>query len=331
MKNSDIAKIKVSYFKDIYNTIPKKDINIWDWLLSDQGYSELIQKIRLTKDDKKRKELKTKLPLITPSGICKRRRIDDMTEHSGLICIDIDGKENPIVKDFEELKQTISKFPYILYCGLSVSGNGLMCLIPIKFTDKHKEHFESLIHYFERDNIIIDISCSDVSRSRFLSMDEKPYINYNVETYSDYRDVNKPVKIKSKPQLSYEDSLPYEKPTLMELEDYFLKSTIEGKNIQCKVDFESKTIKLKKSIDEIIEQKIDVTYNRKDWFGLSILFARRFRINGRQLFHDFSQFHQDYLYEECDEFYTKNLQKKEEYKYSNDWFFSLLQRKGLNN
>ena len=64
--------------------------------LKDVSPHQLIQQIRMTEDKAERTRLKSSLPCATISAICPDgRKADDVFEHTGLTCIDIDGQDNP--------------------------------------------------------------------------------------------------------------------------------------------------------------------------------------------------------------------------------------------
>lgn len=117
-------------FSHRLSTTPIKTINLWEWLLLENKYTPYINDIRASSNEEERKFLKSKLPAITPSGVFSKRKADCLVEPTNLICIDIDGKDNPSISDMEELKKKLSKLSYIMYCGLSASGKGLFCIIP---------------------------------------------------------------------------------------------------------------------------------------------------------------------------------------------------------
>ena len=77
------------------------------------------------------KKAKMKLPLYTVSGLFDGSNDASIIKHSGLICIDIDKKDNPELEDFDDMKELISAVPCVAYCGLSVSAQGYFCIIPI--------------------------------------------------------------------------------------------------------------------------------------------------------------------------------------------------------
>ena len=50
---------------------------------------------------------------VTPSGTFKERRESCIIKHTGLLCIDIDAKDNPII-DLEKSKEIIGK--HVRFC-----------------------------------------------------------------------------------------------------------------------------------------------------------------------------------------------------------------------
>ena len=67
-----------------------------------------------------RKKQKNSLPTITPSGIFVKRKAELIKKYTGIICIDIDGKDNLEIVEFEALRMRLMDSilgDYILYCG----------------------------------------------------------------------------------------------------------------------------------------------------------------------------------------------------------------------
>lgn len=150
--------------------------------------AERIEKVREAtemNDDPLKRHLKAQLPCACISGIVTGCRTEEnISEHTGLMCIDIDAKDNPSFKSGEDLKSRVSRCREVLYCGLSVSGKGCFAIIPIAYKDKHKEHFNAISRIFaDRLGIRIDEACKDVIRLRFVSFDEAPYINESPEIF----------------------------------------------------------------------------------------------------------------------------------------------------
>lgn len=229
-------------------------------LLTSREYAGQVSKIRQEKDAAKQKKLKQNMPAFTPSGIFNAGGDNSIVSHSGLICIDIDRANNEDVVNFGDLKQLIKVIPYVAYCGLSVRGEGYFCLIPIKSTDKHRQHFRSLEMDFKRCGIVIDPCGINVGRKRFVSDDEKPYINQDAETYTMI--VEKEFK-RNQPSPGH--------VRLKETDEYF-----------------------DKMIAVIEKEKVDITYDYEKWFAIACVLANYFGEEGRERYHKVSQFHPNY-------------------------------------
>lgn len=124
--------IWVSLFKNFTDSHPIGEVDVLHWLL--EPSSEMLNAldfIRKTDDKEARNFIKARLPAITPSGLFSVRKKEGLIAHSGLICLDIDAKENPAIEDWNVLKQNLPVSEHILYAGLSASGRGLFCLVPI--------------------------------------------------------------------------------------------------------------------------------------------------------------------------------------------------------
>ena len=89
--------IKVSMFKRARYKITCGTISLWDWLLERNSYTPLVEMLRQETIEEKRKKIKDLLPAVTISCICSERFISSITEYTNLICIDIDGKDNPSI------------------------------------------------------------------------------------------------------------------------------------------------------------------------------------------------------------------------------------------
>jgi hypothetical protein len=269
--------VTVSLFKNYQSTTPK-DVNLWEWLKDDSLKAE-IEHLRKLDNKEERRKVKASLPGITPSGTFMIRAEAGLREHSGFICIDIDGQDNPEVHDFDHLRDQVKNIVNVAYCGLSASGQGVFCLIPIKCTDKHKQHFEALKRCFEHFGIIIDKGCGDVSRLRGYSYDPKAYFNMNAITYSQLKERD------LKPSIS---SMAKKKPVFE-----------RDSNTKIKVD---------KIISNILATGTDITGAYDQWFKIGCALANEFGEEGRGLFHSVSQFGDNYKIHETDNQFTKCLE-----------------------
>ena len=118
---------------------------------------DLVTKIQNETDKEKRSDLKKQLPVICFSGVFKgTRHSNNLVEHSGLIVLDFDSIEN-----VNEKKNELKKYPFVISCFVSPSGNGVKAVIWIKDKEKHHEHYLSLL----RDFTDADKSTKDVARA----------------------------------------------------------------------------------------------------------------------------------------------------------------------
>ena len=186
----------VSIYKNVSKT-EGSTVNLFDVLTTDK-WKHLSDKVRAEKDKAKRDKLKQQLlPAFTPSGVFKEneRKDEGLIKHSGMMCIDIDGDDNPNIKDWENVIFQLGKLPEVAFAGLSVSGNGVFAIIPIKYPNRHKEHFKAFQKSFEKRGLVIDPKCGNVSRLRFYSYNKKYHINRNAKPYI-------PVYEKPKPSIA---------------------------------------------------------------------------------------------------------------------------------
>lgn len=315
-------------FSHRLSTTPIKTINLWEWLLLENKYTPYINDIRASSNEEERKFLKSKLPAITPSGVFSKRKADCLVEPTNLICIDIDGKDNPSISDMEELKKKLSKLSYIMYCGLSASGKGLFCIIPYKDYRNHKLHFNALEQEFKDMGIVVDSSCSDIGRLRFYSYDEYPYANPDAEIYT--RTLEKVPEIKQsrfhqKTDIVHNSNQTHQNidKNTMSLEEFFLSPT--------NMDYASatplsKTQKVERLLKRVIEEKKDITLIQKDWIAICCIIKNLFGDEGRELFHQVSSFYPKYDYDEADDEYSKYRSK---YLYNTDRLFEIAAKYGF--
>lgn len=181
---NSILDVEVSCFKN-YNSTKPKPVNMIAWLTSDK-YRREVEAIRSLPTKAERDAIKSKLPAITPSGLFSYRSKGNLVQHSGLICVDIDLKGNEAVGNYEQLRELLSKVPFIAYAGLSVSGTGFFALVPVPVPEsiaEHEAHFQALKNDFASAGLIID-GTPDVTRLRGYSFDQDGYFNHYAEPYT---------------------------------------------------------------------------------------------------------------------------------------------------
>lgn len=238
------------------------------FLLSDK-YKSQIEELRMVEDKHKRNELKKQLPAVTVSGVFEpTRKRENLINHSGLLCIDIDGQDNRHIANFSNLKEQLAKLDEVLYCGLSASGNGYFAIIPIKYTQYHKEHFKALQNDFNKWGIVIDSNCGDVTRLRCYGYDPEPYINEDAKVYT--------------------------------------RIVLPAATPACKPDFDTSD-KIGKIVDIAVRNGIDMTNCYSDWFATGCAIASELGESGREYFHALSRISTKYKQAECDRKYNECL------------------------
>lgn len=125
---------------------------------------------------------KVQAPGITASGTFEYRNVKGLVNHSGILAIDIDAKDNDEISIDE-----VSADPYIMCMHKSISDNGgYVAFIKID-PNRHFDSFLGVEKYFANEyKIIIDEACKDVSRYRFVSFDENIYYNPNSRVFKKY-------------------------------------------------------------------------------------------------------------------------------------------------
>jgi len=120
---------------------------------------------------------KRMLPAVLWSGHFRSRRKDDLLQHSGLLCADLDELGDQLA----EVRPKLISSPYLFALFHSPTGDGLKAVFRVPADPaRHKASFRAVEeHVRERTGVQIDESCSDVGRLCFLSHDPDAYWNEN--------------------------------------------------------------------------------------------------------------------------------------------------------
>lgn len=318
-------QILVSIFDNIKSSRSYTVVDIRQWLLSNH-LQDIITQIRVTDDENVRRTLKCKLPAITPSGIFRRRNKGGLVEPSFLICIDIDGKDNPSISDMEKLKGRLGQLPYIMYIGLSASGTGLFCIISYTDYHKHKLYFNSLKQEFKNMGVVIDKSCSDITRLRLASHDERPYLNWDAIPYEKTLDENDCAKVRDSIKTEiFQNNIADNKESDFDL---VANSLLKPTNLDlAHVIPQSKKNVVIRLINDIVESNVDITCTYQDWFIICCVIKNYFGTGGVVMFHAISKFYINYTPEETDKLYSSI--KQWQYRYKSDRLFEIAAKYGL--
>lgn len=255
-KADSIFNRKISWFTSMRDVEPK-DTTLGEFLAMGVEFREQIERLRSCRNTDERKFLKIQLPQATISGVFQgTRKADNLTAHSGLICVDIDSKDNPDIDDFAHLKENvISRIDEVAYAAHSVGGKGYFVILKLAYPGRHAAQFRELKKDFAKLGIAIDGACSDVSRLRCLSYDEAPFINDDAPLYKGVEEEPKRIVQPFRPRYSFADD------------------TDERVYMACM---------------EIKRRHIDMTENYDDWIILCFSLASMGE-DGREYFHIVSQ------------------------------------------
>jgi hypothetical protein len=162
--------IKVSIFDSHRNTTPinSGDLNTVLANIKDGRWQDHILAYRTGKTTK------DKLPAFTTSGEFKARKSDQLIQHSGFICMDIDEQDNP---NIEEGAAKLRYDPLLYAMFRSAGGKGYCAIFPID-PNRHLDAYLGLEKRIaDRYELIVDRACKDVTRLRYVSYDPDLYIS----------------------------------------------------------------------------------------------------------------------------------------------------------
>ncbi len=238
------------------------------------------------------KEMKTLLPGATLSGlfelreewdekyqrtiVCSRRQ-SHLQQHTGFLCIDIDRQDNQSLQDMKIILRTLRHRPEVALCMKSCSGTGYFVLIPLAYPQYHRQQFAALLREYAALGIVIDRKCADVTRIRFASYDDKPYINLNALPYSG-----------------------------VDLGEQMLapKAAVYSQRVETDDELVAKVERL---VQKLELTHTDITNDYDVWFRIGMSLATLPEPWGRQFFHRVSSISQKYNAADCDRKFNYNI------------------------
>lgn len=264
-------KILISIYKNFSDT-NDKDFGLDDFLngVKSGKWQDQILKVRTITDKKQRDLEKKKCPMVTISGSFSGRKDNTIRKHSGFIAIDIDKIDNP-----NDVKKLVANDRYIYSAFISVSGTGLCLIFKIDGT-RHLDAFEGIGAYlYETYQLIIDQSCKNVSRSRFVSYD--PYLIYN--------------------------------PTSLLFKKYLPKKKAKPANqvVFVQSDFDE-------VITQMYNRNVNICEDYAGWIQTAYALISEFGENGGKYFHTLSSLSSKYNHEDCEKQFDACLKNYSEAK-----------------
>lgn len=257
--------MKISFFSKVFEKKAESTIEFLDYI---QGikvgrWEDVVLNYRAGRT---KKEL---IPCVTPSGTFNERKLAGLLEHSGVINIDIDAKDNNDI-DLLQLRAELYADNFIYAGHCSVSGLGLSLYIKIN-PKKHYESFCAIEKYLaNKYSILVDKQCKDVSRLRFVSYDPDTHINEKAKKWVEYIE-----KVKQEPKV---------------FSDY----------ITSKDDFGH-------TLRQITDRRINIADDYADWLKIGFAIANEYGEIGRSYFHSISSCSAKYDYAACDRKYNSIL------------------------
>jgi predicted P-loop ATPase len=125
---------------------------------------------------------KVKIPAATVSGLFKGRKDADLSEHSGILVIDIDEKDQNI--PIAHIREQLKEIPELFAIHYSLGGKGLAVYFRINKA-KHYESFEAITKMLINDyNVIPDMHCGNIGRLRFVGYDPDCFLNYGATAWN---------------------------------------------------------------------------------------------------------------------------------------------------
>lgn len=193
----DYLSIPISFFNGSFSNDAPTTITLSQSLsrIKQGTHKAKITEIRLETDKEKRNKIKSSLPaLMTFSSNATGRKVEDIKEHSRIMALDFDFKTK---EEAEQKKIDLQKFPFIVACFISPSGNGTKAYV-LTSTTNYKAHFKKLQTIFPD----VDAQCSNINRLCYESYDPNLYFNPNAETFTGI--VEDEIKTYQKPNFSYD-------------------------------------------------------------------------------------------------------------------------------
>jgi predicted P-loop ATPase len=263
--------MQISYYKNIKDD-QDVDIEINSFLegIRSGRWQDIVLQCRAAPNKEIRDLLKKTAPLVTISGSFAARKDDALRNHSGFIAIDIDNIEN-----VEETRKQLSADPYTYACFVSISGNGL-CIIMRIDGSRHLDAFNGIASYlYNSYQLIIDQSCKNVARARFVSYDPFIFINTKAHQFKKYLAKQKEIKAQ--------------------------------KVVVVKNDFDE-------MISQMDRKQLNLCEDYSDWISIAYALVSEFGEQGRDHFHTLSSHSSKYNSDDCDRQYTACLKNHSESK-----------------
>lgn len=273
-----IFDVKCSVYRSAKDRIGTGDMTIAEFLLGERWKDPVLRLRDMVaeygpleaKKHEDYKLTKQQLPGATLSGLFSRRKGDCLIQHTGFVAIDIDLGDNTSIGNFGTILRTLRHRAEVAMYMRSCSGTGYFALIPLAYPEHHKEQFRALQKEYAAMGIVLDNACSDITRIRFASYDEHPYVN--------------------------EQAIPYMGVDLGS-QTLASRAAVYGGHVD---SMDSKVQAVETLVSKLEMHHIDITDSYNDWYRIGFALANLPNPIGRQMFHRVSAICKKYNPQECD-------------------------------
>ena len=271
-----------------------REVDILSFLCSD-SHKEVVMKIRATTNPDRRRELKKRLPAITPAGVfTPRRGAGFMRSYSGMLGVDIDGEDNPHVEDWSSVAHRIGHlWSSVVYAGLSVGGCGCFVLYRIAEPWRYAEHYADIVTSIEALGFKVDTACRDLTRLRFASYDPTPYLNREATMHL------LPAERCTPPRNTPKEPISRPQPSTTEQRPHQLNRASRGE------DLAHLYPRIEQAVATIAERTINIAESYDIWYRIGCALASAYGEQGRWLYHAISAQSTKYRQGECDVQYNR--------------------------
>lgn len=259
----------ITLFANAEATRPQELIDFTEYLylIKNGHWQDDVITFRAIQDPEERKAAKRKIIAVTPSGEFTGRGQAGLKNHSGLICIDVDDKDNDNLND---KVKGLKNDPFVYAYHQSLGGLGYAIYFRIEPT-KHLDAYLALEKYLgDTYHLVADKACKDVTRFRFVSFDPFLYLNAK----------DTPV---------------------------FKKYLKKEERIASHVIHAHTPKDMEYIISQIRSRRIDLTQSYHDWIQIGFALADHYGEAGRDYFHAISEIHPEYNAQSTDAKYDNFL------------------------
>lgn len=283
---------RASLYLTPHSTHPAGTVEVLEFLTSDR-YRAQVMAVRACRDRRERRRLKRGLPCITPAGVFDPRSADGLKTYSGLLCVDIDGADNPHVSDWPRAARALGKaMPSALYVGKSCGGLGIFSVHRIGTPERFAEHWAAIFGEVEALGLHPDRACKDICRLRFATYDPTAYVNADAEPHR-------------LPPLQGEET--------REISTFAARS--DGRTARKAADentgpngcggFQAERVEA--AVLALKHRGANITEHYADWYAVGCSLASELGEQGRAFFHAVSAMSAKYNPSRCDAQYTQCL------------------------